>query len=112
MLRKHGVLDAWRDGTSVFYSVRDPRMFQLLDTARQIITSNLTESNRCSASSLQPTETRRADDRWRGALVVQGGLFARSCSGDVAVREHGVDAATTGHVTAWRRPVGVVLGTF
>lgn len=44
VLRKHGVLDGRREGTSVFYSVRDPRIFQLLDTARQIITSNLTES--------------------------------------------------------------------
>ena len=44
VLRKHGVLEARREGTSVFYSVRDPRIFQLLDTARQIITSNLTES--------------------------------------------------------------------
>jgi len=41
---QHLVLDARRAGTSVFYSVRDPRIFQLLDTARQIITSNLTES--------------------------------------------------------------------
>lgn len=44
VLRKHGVLGARRQGTSVFYSVRDPRIFQLLDTAREILTSNLTES--------------------------------------------------------------------
>jgi DNA-binding transcriptional ArsR family regulator len=44
VLRKHGVLESRRDGTSVYYAVRDPRMFQLLETARQILTSNLSES--------------------------------------------------------------------
>ncbi len=44
VLRKHGVLDSRRDGTSVYYAVRDPRIFQLLETARQILTSNLSES--------------------------------------------------------------------
>ena len=44
VLRKHGVLDGRRDGTSVYYAVRDPRIFQLLETARQILTSNLSES--------------------------------------------------------------------
>jgi DNA-binding transcriptional ArsR family regulator len=44
VLRKHGVLESRRDGTSVYYAVRDPRMFQLLETARQILTSNRSES--------------------------------------------------------------------
>jgi DNA-binding transcriptional ArsR family regulator len=44
VLRRHGVLDSRRDGTSVYYAVRDPRMFQLLETARQILTSSLNES--------------------------------------------------------------------
>ena len=44
VLRKHGVLESRRAGTSVYYTVRDPRTFQLLDTARQILSSGLTES--------------------------------------------------------------------
>jgi len=44
VLRKQGLLESRREGTSVFYRVRDPRTFQLLDVARQIITSHLEES--------------------------------------------------------------------
>lgn len=44
VLRKHGVLDSRREGTSVFYSVHDPRIFQLLEVSRQILTSSLTEA--------------------------------------------------------------------
>src|ERR1035437_5508263 len=44
VLRQHGILAGPREGTSVFYAVRDPRMFQLLEVSRQILTSSLTES--------------------------------------------------------------------
>lgn len=44
VLRKHGILEGRRVGTSVFYTVRDPRIFQLLEVSRQILTSSLTES--------------------------------------------------------------------
>jgi DNA-binding transcriptional ArsR family regulator len=44
VLRKHGVLEGRREGTSVYYTVRDPRIFQLLEVSRQILTSSLTES--------------------------------------------------------------------
>lgn len=37
-LRKQGLLDSRREGTSVFYRVKDPRAFQLLEVARQILT--------------------------------------------------------------------------
>ena len=43
-LRKQGVLDSRREGTSVYYSVRDPRIFQLLEVARQILNASLAES--------------------------------------------------------------------
>ena len=46
LLRKHGVLDSRREGTSVYYRVKDPRTFQLLEVARQILTTNLTQSQR------------------------------------------------------------------
>lgn len=43
-LRRQGVVDNRRDGTSVYYKVKDPRTFQLLEVARQILTSNLEET--------------------------------------------------------------------
>ncbi|MGE3138464.1 MAG: ArsR/SmtB family transcription factor [Thermoleophilia bacterium] len=41
VLRRQGIVEGRREGTSVFYRVRDPRMFQLLEIARQILTSSL-----------------------------------------------------------------------
>ncbi len=43
-LRRQGLVESHRVGTSVIYRVKDPRTFQLLEVARQIITSNLAES--------------------------------------------------------------------
>jgi ArsR family transcriptional regulator len=43
-LRRQALLDSRREGTSVFYRVRDPRMFQLLEVARQVLSSNLAET--------------------------------------------------------------------
>ena len=40
-----GILEARKEGTSVYYSVRDPRVFQLLESARQVIGSHLEEAN-------------------------------------------------------------------
>ncbi len=40
-LRRQRVLATRRQGTSVFYRVRDPRTFQLLEVARLILTSHL-----------------------------------------------------------------------
>jgi ArsR family transcriptional regulator len=45
VLRKQGLLESRRQGTSVFYRVRDPRIFQLLAVARQILTSNLVDAH-------------------------------------------------------------------
>lgn len=42
-LRRLGLLESRREGTSVYYSVRDPRMFQLLEAARQILGSTLAD---------------------------------------------------------------------
>ena len=41
VLRRLGVLESRKEGTSVFYRVRDPLTFQLLEVARQILTSSL-----------------------------------------------------------------------
>jgi ArsR family transcriptional regulator len=44
-LRQLGLLDGRRVGTSVFYSIADPRVTELLATAKQILTSALTVSH-------------------------------------------------------------------
>jgi DNA-binding transcriptional ArsR family regulator len=43
-LKRHGLLDSRRERTSVYYRVHDPRIFQLLEVARQILTSNLADA--------------------------------------------------------------------
>ena len=43
-LRKLGLVEGRRAGTSVYYRITDPRTLQLLEIARQIITSNLEQS--------------------------------------------------------------------
>ena len=44
-LRKQGLLEARRQGASVYYRVKDTRMLQLLDVARAIIHAKLVETN-------------------------------------------------------------------
>lgn len=44
LLKRNGLLESRRERTSVYYSVRDPRVFQLLELARQILTSNLEDA--------------------------------------------------------------------
>jgi len=43
-LRRTGIVEGRKEGTSVRYSVRDPRVFELLEIARQIISSGLAET--------------------------------------------------------------------
>lgn len=43
-LRKQGLLDSRREGTSVYYRVKDPRTFQLLEVARQILTGHFEDA--------------------------------------------------------------------
>lgn len=44
VLRRAGVLQTRKEGSSVLYSVADPRLFELLEVAKQILTSTLTET--------------------------------------------------------------------
>jgi ArsR family transcriptional regulator len=44
-LRRHGVLPSRRDGTNVYYRVKDPRTFQLLEFDRQILGAHLEETH-------------------------------------------------------------------
>jgi len=64
VLRKQGLVVGRREGTSVYYRVRDPRTLELLELAKGIITSTL-EENRALLDGLTvedfgpPAETRR-----------------------------------------------------
>jgi ArsR family transcriptional regulator len=44
VLRRGGVVQTRRQGTTVLYSVTDPRMFHLLETAKEILATSLAES--------------------------------------------------------------------
>ena len=56
-LRRLGVVVGRRQGSSVFYEVRDPRVFELLAVARSIVTSSIEHTRRRSSGAL-PTPTR------------------------------------------------------
>jgi len=43
-MRRQGILESRKDGAKVYYRVKDPRIFQLLATAREILTTQLEES--------------------------------------------------------------------
>jgi DNA-binding transcriptional ArsR family regulator len=43
-LREQGALESRRDGTNVYYRIRDPRVTQLMAVAKQILTSALTDT--------------------------------------------------------------------
>lgn len=43
-LRRQGLLESTKEGTSVFYRIKDPRTLELLVVAREILTATLTES--------------------------------------------------------------------
>jgi DNA-binding transcriptional ArsR family regulator len=65
-LRKQGLLESRREGTSVYYRVRDPRLFQLLEVARQILTSNLADTQ-ALLDGLRQTPASRARRQRRRA---------------------------------------------
>ncbi len=63
-LRRQGLLESRREGTSVYYSVRDPRVFELLETARQILSASLADRQSLldelqEAAPAAPGRTRR-----------------------------------------------------
>jgi ArsR family transcriptional regulator len=59
-LRKQGVLESRREGTNVHYRVKDPRTFQLLEVARQILSAHLKETT-ALLGDLAPTGTAVGD---------------------------------------------------
>jgi DNA-binding transcriptional ArsR family regulator len=44
VLRRQGLLESRKAGTSVYYRVKDPRTFQLLEVARQLLSAQLEET--------------------------------------------------------------------
>ena len=56
VLRNRGVLQSRREGTSVYYRVKDPRTFDLLDTARRVITTTIQDSQELLTQLADPQE--------------------------------------------------------
>ena len=53
-LRNQHLLQSRRAGTSVYYSLRDPRVAQLLAVAKQILTSALADSHQLLDDATRP----------------------------------------------------------
>ena len=62
-LRKQGVLESRREGTSVHYRVKDPRTFQLLEIARQILRAHLEETSALLGDLSPDVAAVASDDR-------------------------------------------------
>ena len=65
LLRKQGLVEGRREGTSVYYRVKDPRTLELLELAKAIISANLEEGQAllgdlAGESFAPPTPPRRA----------------------------------------------------
>lgn len=61
VLRRQGVLETRKVGTSVRYRVRDPRTFQLIDSARQIVSSSLEAAQALLAELAAPPPAARRE---------------------------------------------------
>lgn len=44
-MRRQGLLESRRAGTSVYYSVKDPRIFHVLESAKEVLTAQLEETS-------------------------------------------------------------------
>lgn len=62
-LRRQGLLESRREGTSVYYRVKDPRTFQLLELARQILTSHFEDAQALLGELGRPEGTKAASTR-------------------------------------------------
>lgn len=60
-MRRQGILESRKAGTNVYYRVKDPRTFQLLAVAREILATQLEESRALLGDlTAAPRVTRRA----------------------------------------------------
>ena len=55
-LRQEGVLERRRAGVSVYYSIRDPRVSQMLAVARELLTSAISDSQSLLVELSEETE--------------------------------------------------------
>jgi ArsR family transcriptional regulator len=62
-LRREGLLESQRDGNSVYYRVKDPRTFQLLEVARQILSTHYEDAQAMLGELGRPDDTRPAVKR-------------------------------------------------
>jgi DNA-binding transcriptional ArsR family regulator len=65
-LRRQGLVDSRKDGTTVYYWVKDARTVHLLELARQILTSSLSESSSLLKRLDEPVEAERTYRRASG----------------------------------------------
>lgn len=67
VLRRAGLVQTRKEGTSVWYSVADPAIFDLLDVARRILTTSLAETRALLAEleAPEPVTVTRAGRRRR-----------------------------------------------
>lgn len=67
VLRRAGVVQSRKDGSSVHYSVTDERIFELLEVAKAILTTSLagTQELLTELATLEFVETRSRADRRR-----------------------------------------------
>lgn len=55
-LRRIGIVEGRRDGSSVFYAVRDPRVFELLALTRSIVSSSIEHSQTLLIDAVFPVD--------------------------------------------------------
>ena len=53
-LRRRDIVEARREGTSVYYRIKDPRTSELLEIARKIITTSIEDSQALLAQLADP----------------------------------------------------------
>ncbi len=72
VLRAKNIVDTRRAGTSIYYSVRDPQIFQLLDVARDIFNNHLIDLQAMLATQARDGDTleSHAQQRPRAAKEV------------------------------------------
>jgi DNA-binding transcriptional ArsR family regulator len=68
ILRAKNIVDTRRAGTSVYYAVRDPQIFQLLDVAREIFNNHLIDLQ----SMLETQPLADSEQQGNGKLADQG----------------------------------------
>jgi DNA-binding transcriptional ArsR family regulator len=71
VLRARSIVDTRRAGTSVYYSVRDPQIFQLLDVAREIFNNHLIDLQAMLETESDQEAADRVDGRRHGRRAKQ-----------------------------------------